>query len=83
MKLKIGLKKYEVVKVNHWYETFKKTKKDTIYYYEHIKFLLTHNFDDSKDIIVTDSNYQVINIMKDVSKMRFIKFKTKTHIFLL
>ncbi len=81
MKIKFGLKKYDIYEVKNIKDKLRRDTKK-ILYYPNTSWITTFLGKDGYDIIVTDKFYQVISLYRDVKKNKIFCTKGKTHIFL-
>ena len=87
MKIKLGLKHYEVIKIENIKEKISSTKiNDKILYYPNTNTITTYFKKNNSTILVTNLDYQVEKIFRDVPKNKIIhikKDKKKIHMFLI
>ncbi len=87
MKIKLGLKHYEVIKVESLKEKMISNKvNDKIIYYPNTNTITTYFRNSNVNILVTNLDYQVEKIFRDVPKNKVIhvkKDKKKVHMFLI
>ena len=87
MRLKIGLKHYDVIKIANLKEKITANKiNDKIIYYPNTNTISTYFRSNNVHILVTNLDYQVEKIFRDVPKNKLIhikKDKKKIHIFLI
>ena len=87
MKIKLGLKHYDVVTINSLKDKLKANKiNDKILYYPYTNTVNTYFRNNKVHILVTNLDYQVEKIFRNTSKNKIIhlkKDKKQTHIFLL
>ena len=87
MKIKLGLKHYEVIKVKSLKEKILANKvNDKIIYYPNTNTVTTYLRGNNINILVTNLDYQVEKIFRDVPKNKIVhvkKDKKMVHMFLI
>ena len=87
MKLKFGLKHYDVIKITTLKNKITtKNDKNTILFYPYTNTITTFFKNDNVNIISTNLDYQVEKIFRDIPKNKIIHVKNdkkKNHMFII
>ena len=87
MKLKLGLKHYNVVKITNFKgKIFLKNPENNILFYPNTNFISTYSQKNTYNIFITDLDYQILRIYRNTPPNKFIhekQPKQNIHIFLI
>lgn len=86
MKIKLGLKHYDVIKIESFKDKIKKKDKNKILYYPYTNTITTYFNKENYLVVSTNLDYQIKYLYHNVTKNKIIHIKEnkqKIHLFLI